>query len=218
MPGSPASRRVRRGSASSHDRVADRPNGPGVRLVAEVGVDVHVAGRQRDRLRRLAVQRPVRVARLRVTRRRGRDAHHVRARRQAVEDVVAGRVGRRGRRHHVIARAEEAVRSRRDQLDAHAAQARLVRVLHPVAVRIAPHPVADRARAGVARHVARRRPVVAEVRRQVLLRRTSARHRRRVRRARAVLVVGRVRRQARPAASSGQHVTVQLPGARPVKT
>ena len=82
------------------------------------------------------------------------------------------------------------------QLDGHAAQARLVGVLHPVAVRVDPHPVADRARAGVARHVARRRPVVAEVRRQVLNARRQ-RHARRVRSARAVLVVGRIGRQPR---------------------
>ena len=39
-----------------------------VRLVAEVGVDVHVARRQHDRRGRRVVQHPVRVARLRVAR------------------------------------------------------------------------------------------------------------------------------------------------------
>ena len=148
-------------------RVADAAGRRRRRPVAEVRVDVHVAGSQHDGRCRPVVQGPIRVARLRIAGRRRHD-HFINPGGQVVEQVVARGVRRRDptRIRRVDVSVPVAVVPQRD---GHVLQADFVRILDAVAVRVDPHPVADRAGIGPAVHVAAGRPVIAEVRGHVFL-------------------------------------------------
>ena len=155
-------------------RAAEVAKGARRRLVAEVGVDEHVARSQHDGNRgqvvvdRAGGAKVVRVARLRVTVGAGGHADFIDALRQPIEDVraVGGRGG--GEVARCIGSVQDAIAVVvLAQRDGHAAQARFARILFAVAVGIYPDAVTNRAGTGVAGDVTYRRPVVAEVGRQV---------------------------------------------------
>ena len=146
-------------------------------FVAKVGVDEHVAGREHHGIGRAVIRTAtVRIASLGPglaigAWQAGRiDDHGVGAGRQAIEDVVAGGIGRGGSHGRFVARAEQAVGARALQRDGDAANAGLALVLTAVTVHVVPDTVADGAGGSGPRvgNVTRRNPVVAEVGGQVV--------------------------------------------------
>ena len=192
------------------DRVADAAGGARRRLVAEVGVEEHVAGRQHDGRRGLVIECAVRGRRSGCSHPCLRHAHLVDARRQAVEDVVAVGV-RRSSYRCGIERVDRAVAvGVVPQLHRRRRQADLVRILPPVTVGVDPHPVADGSRGRCCPACWSRSGCSScnRSRRSCAPRPAANATWSTVRRARAVLVVGRVGRQRPASWLSGSTVTV----------